>query len=143
METADRPRGEGRPVGIYILVALLALRVAQLIGSLLPESSMAVLDWWASVSFIPPYPVGTPVGLVVRIVVAVLLVASVAAIVGLLRRESWGWTMAIVTTGFILALDLGWWLGGEPRYLGMAANAIAVFYLNQRDVRIVFEEPGS
>jgi hypothetical protein len=49
--------------------------------------------------------------------------------------------MAIVTTGLILALNLGWWLGGEPRYLGMAINSIGVLYLNQRDVRIIFEEP--
>ena len=35
----------------------------------------------------------------------------------------------------------GWWIGGEPRYLGMAINSIGVLYLNQRDVRIIFEEP--
>ena len=55
-------------------------------------------------------------------------------------RCDWGWTLSIVTAGVILALDLGWWLGGEPRYLSMAVNAIVVFYLNQRDVRVTFDE---
>ena len=141
METADTPRSESRPVGIYIVVALLGLRALQLIGSLLQGSSLDVVDWLGTVSFIPPYPAGTPVGLVVRIVVAIFLVATLAAIVGMLRHEHWGWTMAIVTTGLILALNLGWWIGGEPRYLGMAINSIGVLYLNQRDVRIIFEEP--
>ena len=141
METADTPRAEARPVGIYIVVALLVLRALQLVGSLLQGSSLDVVDWLGTVSFIPPYTMGTPVGIVVRIVVAIFLVATLAAIVGMLRHEHWGWTMAIVTTGLILALNLGWWLGGEPRYLGMAVNAIGVLYLNQRDVRVVFEEP--
>ena len=141
METADTPRSEARPVGIYIVVALLVLRALQLIGSLLQGTSLDVVDWLGSVSFIPPYPAGTPVGIVVRIVVAIFLVATLAAIVGMLRHEHWGWTMAIVTTGLILALNLGWWLGGEPRYLGMAINSLGVLYLNQRDVRIIFEEP--
>ena len=141
METADTPRSEARPVGIYIVVALLLLRVLQLIGSLLQGSAFEVVDWLGTVSFIPPYPVGTPVGLAVRIMVAIFLVATLIAIVGMLRHEHWGWTMAIVTTGLILALNLGWWLSGEPRYLGMAINSIGVLYLNQRDVRIIFEEP--
>ncbi len=72
---------------------------------------------------------------------AIFLVATVLAIVGMLRHQRWGWTLAIVTTGLILALNLGWWFAGEPRYLGMAMNSIGVLYLNQRDVRIVFEEP--
>jgi len=141
METADTPRSEARPVGIYIVVALLGIRALQLIGSLLQGTPLDVVDWLGSVSFIPPYPAGTPVGIVVRIVVAIFLVATLAAIVGMLRHEHWGWTMAIVTTGLILALNLGWWLSGEPRYLGMAINSIGVLYLNQRDVRIIFEEP--
>jgi hypothetical protein len=141
METADTPRAEARPLGIYIVVGLLVLRALQLIGSLLQGSSFEVVDWLGTVSFIPPYPMGTPVGIVVRIMVAILLLATLIAIVGMLRHQPWGWTMAIVTTGLILLLNLGWWLGGEPRYLGMAVNAIGVLYLNQRDVRIVFEEP--
>jgi hypothetical protein len=140
METADRPVQEARPIGIYVVVALLVLRVPQLLAGLLPTTGDGIFGWFGDVSFIPPYPVETPVGLVVRVVAVLLLVATVVAIVGMLRRAHWGWTMAIATTGFVLALDLGWWVSGEPRYIGMATSALCVFYLNQRDVRIVFEE---
>ncbi len=140
MDSSDRPVAEGRPVGVYIVVLLLAIRVVQFVASLLPLSQTDFVQWLGTISAIPPYPADTTVGLLVRIVVVGLLIASVLAIVGMLRSEHWGWTMAIITTGFILALDLGWWFADEPRYLTMAANAIVVFYLNQRDVRIVFEE---
>ena len=56
--------------------------------------------------------------------------------VGLLARRSWAWVMAIVSSGVILAIDLGWWWSGQPRDLSMALNVVAVFYLNQQDVRI-------
>ena len=36
----------------------------------------------------------------------------------------------------ILAIDLGWWFSGDARYSSMFLNSIAVFYLNQRDVRL-------
>ena len=54
---------------------------------------------------------------------------------GLLARQRWAWVLAIVSSGVILAIDLGWWWSGEPRYGSMLINSIAVFYLNQRDVR--------
>ena len=55
---------------------------------------------------------------------------------GLLARRQWAWVLAIVSSGVILAVDLGWWWTGEPRYLSMLLNVIAVFYLNQRDVQL-------
>ncbi len=56
--------------------------------------------------------------------------------IGLLARKQWAWVLAIVSSGVILAIDLGWWWSGEPRYGSMLINTVAVFYLNQRDVRI-------
>ena len=55
---------------------------------------------------------------------------------GLLARRQWAWVLAIVSSGVILAVDLGWWWTGEPRYTSMLLNVIAVFYLNQRDVQL-------
>ena len=55
--------------------------------------------------------------------------------VGLLAGRQWAWVLAIISSGLILAIDLGWWWSGEPRYGSMLLNSVAVFYLNQRDVR--------
>ena len=59
-----------------------------------------------------------------RLLVAIFLIASLAASSGC-SAGARGWMLAIVTAGAILALDLGWWAGGEPRYLSMAVNAVA------------------
>jgi uncharacterized membrane protein (DUF2068 family) len=56
-------------------------------------------------------------------------------VIGLLAHKQWAWVLAIVSSGLILAIDLGWWWSGEPRYGSMLINSVAVFYLNQRDVR--------
>ena len=44
-----------------------------------------------------------------------------------------------MSSGVILAIDLGWWWGGEPRYGSMLLNSVAVLYLNQRDVRVALD----
>jgi len=62
-------------------------------------------------------------------------IASVLVVIGLLANKQWAWVLAIVSSGLILAIDLGWWWSGEPRYGSMLINSVAVFYLNQRDVR--------
>ncbi len=62
--------------------------------------------------------------------------ASLATVIGLFTWRQWAWVLAIILSGIILAIDLGWWWSGEARYLSMALNVVAVFYLNQRDVRL-------
>ena len=59
-----------------------------------------------------------------------------SSVIGLLLRKRWAWVLAIITSGVILAIDLGWWLNADARYASMLLNSIAVFYLNQRDVRL-------
>ena len=86
-------------------------------------------------------PAATPdtaVGIVILVLAIGLLVGSVLAVVGLLRRSATGWVLAVVTGGAILAINLGWWASGEPRYLSMAINAVLLLYLNQRDVRAIY-----
>ena len=70
-----------------------------------------------------------------------LLIASALAVVGLLRRSQNGWVLAVITSGAILALNLGWWAAGEPRYGSMVVNVVVLFYLNQRDLRAYFGDP--
>ena len=76
-----------------------------------------------------------PLSIVTALLIG-LLVASLATVVGLLARRTWAWVLAIILSGVILAIDLGWWYSGDARYLSMLLNVIAVFYLNQRDVRL-------
>ena len=83
----------------------------------------------------PQPPPGSDFEVIARILIVGLLIASVLVVIGLLGNKQWAWVLAIVTSGLILAIDLGWWWSGEPRYGSMLINSVAVFYLNQRDVR--------
>ena len=85
---------------------------------------------------------GTPLDLVAKAAMLGILVLSLLSIVGLLQRRTWGWTLAIVTAGLVLALNIGWWASGEARYLSMAVNTIVVFYLSQRDLRAAYGVTG-
>ena len=42
-------------------------------------------------------------------------------------------------SGLGLAFAIGAWWDGHPQYLAMVINVVAVFYLNQREVRSVFD----
>src|SRR5207344_290758 len=94
-----------------------------------------VLGWIAEAGPAPETPPGTDIEIVVRALLVGLFIASVLVVVGLILGKRWAWVLAIITSGVILALDLGWWFSGDPRHASMLMNSIAVFYLNQRDVR--------
>ena len=67
-----------------------------------------------------------------------MIVLTSLSVIGLWRFRTWGWSMALILSGLILALDISWWFAGQPRYPGMFLNMVAVFYLNQRDVRAIY-----
>jgi hypothetical protein len=140
METAAETRASGYPVGVVVIVVGIVLRVISLVALLLVTPG-GPLDWLARTAPIPDRPIDTAVGIVLRILAIGLLFASVLAVAGLLRRSQNGWVLAVITSGAILALDLGWWASGEPRYISMALNAVVLFYLNQRDLRAYFGDP--
>ena len=124
------------PVGVLVIVVITALRCLTLVAALVELSGSLVADWLRAGSPIPHYEPGTNQAIVATVLVVGLLVASVLVVVGLLARRSWAWVLAIVSSGVILAIDLGWWWSGQPRDLSMALNVVAVFYLNQQDVRL-------
>ena len=95
--------------------------------------------WARDNSPIPLLPIDASAGALEAILLIGLLVISLLSIWGLVRRREWGWTLAIIGAGVTLTLNLAWWANGEPRYLSMLLNTIAVFYLNQRDLRAVFK----
>ena len=123
------------PFGIVVIVVLTALRAVTLVASLLDIHGTEFADWVRSGSPLPQPPPGSDFEVIARILIVGLLVASVLIVVGLLAHKEWAWALALVTSGLILAIDLGWWWAGEPRYGSMLINSVAVFYLNQRDVR--------
>jgi hypothetical protein len=138
METAEETRSSAG-IGIMVVVIATGIRAVLIVLALLVDRELLQLDWMADVSPIPLYPIGTALGLISRGLLIALLIASILSVVGLSRRNQWGWTLSIVTAGAILALNIGWWAGGQPHYVSMLLNAIAVFYLNQRDLRTVFQ----
>jgi hypothetical protein len=123
------------PLGIVVIVVLTALRCATLVASLLDVQGSPLADWLRGGSPLPQPVPGSDFEVIARILIVGLLIASVLVVVGLLAHKEWAWVLAIVSSGLILAIDLGWWWSGEPRYSSMLINSVAVFYLNQRDVR--------
>lgn len=134
-QTARQVRSRN-PFGILVIVLLTALRSVTIIAALVDLQGGPLADWVRSGSPLPQPPPGSDFELIARVLLLGLLVASVLVMVGLLARREWAWVLAIVSSGIILAIDLGWWWSGEPRYGSMLLNSIAVFYLNQRDVRL-------
>ena len=138
MTTETRTSSSTNSIGIVVVALANAVRVLFVIAALLVDAGVVKLDNLADLSPVPLDPAVTTVGLIERGMLIVILVVSVLSIWGLLRRRPWGWTLSIVTAGGILALNLAWWAAGEPRYLSMLVNSVAVLFLNQRDIRTDF-----
>ena len=137
MVTAQPPTSRSRyPIGVLVIVVITALRCVTLVAGLAELNGAQVVDWLGAGSPVPQPEPGSDEAIIAAILLVALLVASVLVVVGLLARRSWAWVMAIVSSGVILAIDLGWWWSGQPRDLSTALNVVAVFYLNQQDVRI-------
>jgi hypothetical protein len=141
MEPSRPPSAAAPSLGIWVIVIGTIVRIIPIVAALLkPTGSVPV--WLADYSPIPDFESGSVLELMGRAGLVAILIVSVVSIIGLLRFRSWGWTLAIVTAGLVLALNIGWWAGGEPRYLSMAVNTIVVFYLSQRDLRAAYGVSG-
>ncbi len=137
----EAPSGVPR-IGILVVVLLTAWRAGVIVVQWLVEAGVLDLDQVKDLLPVPVYPLDTAVGVISQGGLIVLFAVSLLTIWGLLTRRTWGWTLAIVTSGTVLALNLGWWFAGDPRYLSMLLNSVAVFYLNQRDLRAAFKVGG-
>ena len=129
-----RPR---YPLGVVVVILIAVLRCVTIIATFIGlQNDGGVIDWVIVSSPVPEVAPGSDLGFVAQVILIGILMASVLVVIGLLAHRRWAWVLAIVTSGFILAIDLGWWFSSEPRYISMLLNVIAVFYLNQPDVRL-------
>ena len=120
-----------------IVVGAIALfRSITIVADITEAQREGIFGWIADSGPLPDMPPGTDVQVVGLGLLWGLLIASVLVVIGLILGRRWAWVLAIITSGVILALDLGWWFAGDPRHASMLMNSIAVFYLNQRDVRL-------
>ncbi|HEX5013420.1 MAG TPA: hypothetical protein VFV72_04600 [Candidatus Limnocylindrales bacterium] len=130
-----------RPFGVLVVAAIQIIRAALLIGQLL--GYRIGVDWLRMSAQVPEPAPGTVAFALSRGLAIALILSSLVVALGLLSGRRWGWIGAIILSGLALALALGAWLDGAPTYISMAINVVAVFYLNQREVRAAFEEtPG-
>ncbi len=69
----------------------------------------------------------------------VLNLLSLVIAFGLWRLKRWAWVLNMVQVGLLLALYLTGYLAGEPSPAMLALNVSIVFYLNQPNVKAIFE----
>ena len=135
MSDAPPPAAAPRkPVTLYILVGLMVVK-----------SILIILVLGGAYSFADG-PIGEAlrmpgVGAAIReapwavgvliLFAAVLLVSALMLLAG--KRT--GWLLAMVITGFSVAIDIVGFLAGTGSEVWMFLNVVTVFYLNQRDIR--------
>ncbi len=131
------------PLGVIVVGAIAFFRSITIVADITEVQRDGIAGWIANSGPLPDMPPGTDVHFVAVALLWGLLIASVLVVVGLALGMRWAWVLAIITSGVILALDLGWWFAGDPRHASMLLNSIAVFYLNQRDVRLALRGGAS
>jgi hypothetical protein len=134
---------ERRPLGVVVVAATQFLRAVFITGQLAGFSLGPNIEWVRVAAQIPDPATGTPAWWISRGIGVALIAASILLGIGLLAGRRWAWIGAIVMSGLSLALALGAWWDGRPPYIAMLINVIAVFYLNQREVRAAFDEPAA
>lgn len=133
---ADQPTGARRyPLGVLVVIAIAVVRGATIVLDLSGVTLGGAFEWVTSARPLPEFTPGSDADLIARVVLTGILATSVLIVVGLVLRRRWAWILAIVTSGFILAIDIGSWLGAAPHHVSMLMNVIAVMFLNQRDVQ--------
>jgi hypothetical protein len=129
-----------RPLGVIVVAAVQFARAGLVIVQLFGRDLFPDSDWLRAAVQIPDPAPSTVAFAISRGLGAALVAASIAIGIGLLGGRRWAWVGAIILSGLSLAFAIGAWWDGHPQYLAMAINVVAVFYLNQREVRSTFED---
>jgi hypothetical protein len=140
MTDQPAPASDGRrPLGVIVIALIQFGRTALIAMQLLELNPFPDLGWFHAAVQLPEPAVGTVAFAVSRIIGVGLLAAGLLVGLGVLRGRRWAWVGAILMSGLGQAFSIGAWWDGHPQYLAMAINVVAVFYLNQREVRSVFD----
>ena len=140
MTDEPAPAHDGRrPLGVIVIALIQFGRTALIAMQLLELNPFPDAGWFQSAVQLPEPAVGTVAFAVSRIIGIGLLAAGLIVGLGVLRGRRWAWVGAILMSGLGLAFAIGAWWDGHPQYLAMAINVVAVLYLNQREVRSVFD----
>jgi hypothetical protein len=126
-------------LGVLVVALVQFVRAGLLVGQMLGFSLFPNVDWLHIAAQLPEPATGTVAFVIARAIGIGLVAASVLVGVGLLAGRRWGWIGSIVISGLSLAFALGAWWDGHPVYAAMVINIVAVFYLNQREVRAVYD----
>ncbi|WP_343404629.1 hypothetical protein [Caldilinea sp.] len=124
-----------RPFGLYMILILLTVQA--LLGALLAVAvGVGALaspgEFWSALE---------PEFFDLAVSLLLLLITALVAI-GLWRYQRWGWYGMMLLLAYYMATDAIGYFGGQSDYLSMVLNVTMVFYLNQREVRDLFETPA-
>jgi hypothetical protein len=127
---SDPTVGRRRPLAIVVLSALLLiiaiLNASALLGlrEAIPGSgSAALLEQFGDLSS----------------VIGVLSLSGIIPAIGLWLLRRWAWYWAMIWTGTSLAYQILLFVSGYPNYAYLTIYVVTAFYLNQRDVKGIFE----
>ena len=132
----------GGGFGIAIVILITLLRIGLVVLTFLVAAGVIAGQAFTDIVTVPISQVDPAQAWLARIILSLILVASVLSVAGLLRRTQWGWTLGIVSAGGILFVNLITWATGDVHYLSMLLNSVVVLYLNQRDVRAALGVAG-
>lgn len=126
-------RRRKRPFGLYMILFLLTVQ------GLLGASLALIFGLGLAVA---PGEMLDAVGpvLIELVVPLVLMLITLFVAVGLWRYKPWGWYGMMLLLAYWTASDAIGYFTGDPDYVAMLLNVAMVFYLNQREVRDLFEQ---
>jgi hypothetical protein len=118
-----------RPFGLYAIIVLHAFSLLNYIFDL--------VRFQIGLVRIPLPNVENP--LLVAAFHLLLILLLIVIIVGLWQLRYWAWYATMVLTGISLIAGIWQYFHGGSPYVTLAFSAVIVFYLNQREVRRIFE----
>ena len=121
-----------RPFGLYVIIVLLTLQA--LAGVFLAAVVILGLA-------VGSQDISTKLAADIWSVVETLVIMLVATVivVGLWRYRLWAWYGVLLLLAYWMATDAIAYFRGEPDYFSMVLNVALVFYLNQLEVKELFE----